>query len=119
MKCAYFFQLFTRNLFKDISLISVNLLGLSIGICISLLIYLWIVYELDFDRFHEDYDKIYRVIRISTEGDGLKKSTMADLPLASALRTNFPQIESATAVSCNISPKDFLIDDKLIKLKTS
>ena len=119
MKSVYFFQLFTRNIYKDIGLILINIFGLSVGIAISILIYLWILYELDFDKFHEDYEKIYRVIRISTEGESLKKNTLVDLPLARALKSNFPQIESATAVSCNNSPKDFLIGEKLMKLKMS
>jgi hypothetical protein len=41
----------------------INILGLALGICFCLIIFLVVRYEFSFDRFHPDGDRIYRVAR--------------------------------------------------------
>ena len=40
----------------------INVLGLSIGICACIVIYLIARYDLGFDKFHPDSDRIYRIV---------------------------------------------------------
>src|ERR1700733_3874753 len=40
----------------------INVIGLSIGISAALVIYLIIHFDLTFDKFHKDGDRIYRVV---------------------------------------------------------
>jgi len=69
-----------------------NILGLSIGMAAAILIFLWILDELSFDRFHENYDNIYRIVTTmdNPEGDIHISSTAA--PLAPALEESLPEI---------------------------
>lgn len=39
----------------------INVLGLALGLATSILIFLYITDELSYDKFHEDYEHIYRV----------------------------------------------------------
>ena len=39
----------------------INILGLALGLATSSLIFLYVADELKFDRFHRDYENIYRV----------------------------------------------------------
>ena len=55
----YYLLLAWRIMKKVYTLI--NVLGLALGICACLLIYLVTSYELSFDRFHKDRDRIYRI----------------------------------------------------------
>jgi len=41
---------------------SIHILGLSIGVCACLVIWLLTRYDLSFDRFHPDGDRIYRIV---------------------------------------------------------
>ena len=48
---------------------SINVIGLALGISASLLIFLFVMDELSFDRFHENGDNLYRVVRERYEND--------------------------------------------------
>ncbi len=51
----------TRVFLKQKTYSSINILGLSIGLASSLLIFVYILDELSYDRFITDADRIYRV----------------------------------------------------------
>ena len=40
---------------------AINILGLAIGVCACLVIYLVTTYDLSFDRFHKDKNRIFRI----------------------------------------------------------
>ncbi len=44
----------------------INILGLTIGITVCMMIYLFIMNEFSFDNFHKNGDRIYRVMRGTT-----------------------------------------------------
>jgi putative ABC transport system permease protein len=50
-----------RNLRRNKLLAIINILGLSTGISACLLIFLISSYELGFDRFQPDKDRVYRI----------------------------------------------------------
>jgi len=52
-----------RNLMKNSAYSYLNILGLGVGMTAFILISLYVRYELSFDTYHENADRIYRVIR--------------------------------------------------------
>ncbi|HMI67209.1 MAG TPA: ABC transporter permease, partial [Cyclobacteriaceae bacterium] len=56
-----YFLLFFRNLGRQRLFSFINLLGLTVSIVSTLLIYLYVRHEFSYDRFHKDADRIYRV----------------------------------------------------------
>jgi putative ABC transport system permease protein len=72
----------------------INISGLTIGIACSLLIILYIIDEVQFDTFHADNDRIYRVaFEGQLQGKSLQ-TTLTGFPVAKALREELPDIES-------------------------
>jgi len=69
-----------------------NILGLSIGMASAVLIYLWILDELSFDTFHENYDNLYRFVQTQhyEDGDFLVAATPG--PMAPTFEDLFPEI---------------------------
>ena len=59
-----------RNLFRNKLFSSVNILGLAFGICSALLIFLWVNDELEYDHFHANIDRLYRVMENQQYTDG-------------------------------------------------
>jgi len=50
-----------RNLWKNKGYSAINILGLAIGLATCLLITLFVVDELSYDKFNKKADRIYRV----------------------------------------------------------
>jgi len=53
-----------RNIRRQKLYTFIEIFGLSIGIAACILIYLFIVDELSFDKFHENGDRLFRVVRV-------------------------------------------------------
>lgn len=69
----------------------INISGLALGLACSLLIVLWVMDELNCDRFHKDADRIYHVL---AQTDVKNVSTTPTL-LAPTLKDEFPGIIEA------------------------
>lgn len=86
------FRFISRNKLFSI----INILGLSVGMACSILIFLWVQDELSYDQFHDKADQIYRVI-MEKETDGSKeKIARTPPPVGRALKDEFPEIISST-----------------------
>ncbi len=80
-----------RNITRHKLYSAVNIAGLALGMTCFIMIAIWVKGELSFDRFHENRDRIFRVI--TTDGsDGL--FTTSPWPLGPALLDRYPEIES-------------------------
>jgi putative ABC transport system permease protein len=73
--------------------------GFTFGILAGLLIYLWVFNELSYDKFHMDYNRIYRVLTLSKQGNEIVKSAKSYRSLTTTLKSDYPQIEYATFLS--------------------
>lgn len=84
-----------RNLRRNKLLAAINVLGLSIGISACLVIFLIANYEMSFDRFQPEKDRIYRVYSsFSGVFSGLNRGIPTAVPVA--VRDNFSGVESVT-----------------------
>ncbi|OJY92225.1 MAG: ABC transporter permease [Sphingobacteriales bacterium 40-81] len=91
-----------RNLMKKKAFSFINILGLTVGITVCMMIFLFIMNEFSFDNFHKDGTHIYRVMR-GFKRDG-KLSDVAYLsgPYAPALLNDFNgQIQKTVRVNEN------------------
>jgi putative ABC transport system permease protein len=97
-----YFKTAWRNLMKSKMFSFINILGLTIGITVCMMIYLFIMNEFSVDRFHKNGERIYRVMRGAAIDD--KSISVAYLSgmHAPALLNDFKgQIVSAVRVSEN------------------
>ncbi len=74
----------------------ITFVGFTFGITAGLLIYLWVMNELSYDKFHMGYDRVYRVLTLSKQGNEIVKSSGSYRPLPATLKKDYPQIEYAT-----------------------
>ena len=95
---SLYIRSFIRRMLKSKSYFLINISGLSIAISCSMLILLWVKYELSFDEFYKKAENIYRVYpSISINGNNFT-SSMAPPPLAEVLKTQFPEVIETTRI---------------------
>ena len=96
-----YFKIAWRNLFRNKGFATTNLLGLTIGMSCSILIFLWVHDEMAYDRFQRNYDNIYQVIANRDFKNQVFTDRNMAFPLAKALQTSFPQIKNAVEMTDN------------------
>ncbi|MDO4165359.1 MAG: ABC transporter permease [Bacteroides sp.] len=90
----HYLKIAIRNLLKYKMQTSISILGLGIGfVCFALSFY-WIRYEMTYDHFRQDADRIYMVRTNEPYAEGGITSRMR-YPFADYLTTHFPEIEEA------------------------
>ena len=94
-----------RNLLKNKIFSFINIIGLAAGLACFILISLYIVDELSYDRFNEDADRIYRVdADVKFGGNELKLAVASD-PMGATLKRDYPQVEEYTRIYGSSGPK--------------
>ena len=94
-----YFKLAIRNILKHKFFSAINIFGMSIGIAACLLILLYVVDELSFDRFHANADRIYQVGLQAKIGDQDVTTGNTCPPMAETLVGEVPGVEAATRIS--------------------
>lgn len=96
--------------YKAYSLI--NILGLSVGLAVSLLILLWVQDEKQMDQFHAEGARLFRLLSNIPSGDGsLDTWERAPYPLLEYLPANYPEIEDIAAFDPT-NKKNFVLEGK-------
>jgi putative ABC transport system permease protein len=91
-----YFRVAFRNLWKNKQFSAINILGLAIGLATCLLIMIYVLDELSYDRFNADAERIYRVdgdIRFG--GTHYLIATVA-APVGPTLKQDYPEVEEVT-----------------------
>ena len=94
-----YFKIAWRNLFRNKGFSLTNLLGLTIGITCTILIFLWVQDELNYDKFHANYNSIYKVMATRDFNNQIFTDENMVLPLASTLQEKLPQIKNAVVTT--------------------
>lgn len=98
-----------RNLVKYKVQSAISILGLAAGfVCFSLSLY-WIHYEMTYDHFRQDADRIY-MVRTNDEYTEGKISTRVPYSLAAYLTQHFPKI--AVAAPFHLISERISVNDK-------
>ena len=84
-----YFKTALRSLRKNKILSFINIAGLSIGMAVALLIGLWIWDEFSFDKYHQNYARIARVMQQVTYNGYVSTGEAIPLPLEAEIRKNY------------------------------
>lgn len=107
-----YFKIAWRNLVRNRALSAINIIGLAIGLASCMLISLYVLDELSFDRFHEKGNRIVRVVFKGVMQGGEMKEAHVMPPTAAALKADYPEVMEATRLRQGGSPM-VLLNQKL------
>lgn len=111
-----YFKTAWRNLWKNKAYSAINIVGLSIGMAVCILILLFVFYERNFDRQHTK--NIYRLDEVQ-KFPGMvapQKVALSMFPMAPTLKQEFPQVKQFTRVN-NYGKPPLFYNDKKVTLK--
>lgn len=99
--------LFVRNLQRQKLFSIINLLGLTVSIASTLLIYLFVAHEFSFDGFHRHSERLYRVNQTMIwSEDGSTQFSRTGPGVALALKEELPEV---ALISSFHTPGDFIV----------
>ena len=95
-----YFKIAWRNILRHKAYSAINISVLAIGIAASLLIFVVVSFELSYDRFQKNYDRICRAVTFTKHGDGSSDENPGiPTPGYDAIKADFPQFEKVIAVA--------------------
>lgn len=88
-----------RNLWKNKSFSAINIIGLATGLAVCLLIVLYVVDELKYDKYNENADRIYRLDADIYFNNTQATFAVAPDPLATTLVREYPEVEQMVRIN--------------------
>lgn len=88
-----FFLTAIRSMLKQKAYFVINVLGLAIGLTSFVFISLYVIHERSYDRFHNNYENIYRVKVIGQMSGQVLDQAVTAAPMAKALIDDYPEVE--------------------------
>lgn len=104
-----YFKIAFRNLKRNKAYMAINVGGLAIGIACGILIFSLIKFQLSFDGFHKNADRIYRIVT-EQHRDNISYTAGVPSPLGKAFRTDYTYAEQVARIAT--------FEDGLITIKT-
>ena len=93
-----YFKIARRNLLKNKTFSLINIIGLAIGLSCFILISLFVLDELSYDKFNANAKRIYRVNSdLLFNGSDLRLPVASDM-MGSTLKKDYPQVEEYTRI---------------------
>ena len=84
-----YFKVAWRNLLKNNIYSVINIGGLAVGMGVAILIALWVVDELNYDKYHANYDRIAQVMQHQTYNEEIGTQEANPAQMAEEIRNVF------------------------------
>lgn len=81
-----------RSIRRNLSFSLINISGLALGLVLVIIMFTWLRFEISFDKFHKNADRIFRVV---VEFEGKTNSdnfASTPAPLGDALKNDIPDV---------------------------
>jgi len=98
MKIANYLKLAIRNFKRRPGSHLINIIGLSVGLAVSMLIALYVKHEVQYDKFFKDSEHIYRTISHRENDNNYTDFASTLYGVAGELNSQVPEIESVTRI---------------------
>jgi len=86
-----------RNLWQQKLYSSIMICGMAVGLALFVLAILFFDFNFSYDRFHQDADRIFTLVRTRADTDGNINHTMkVPTPVLPLIKDTFPEVEDVT-----------------------
>ena len=85
-----------RNLLRNKTFTAINIIGLAVGLATCLLIVLFVMHELSYDRYNTHADRLYRMTIHAQIGGNELNAAQVSIPAGPALLRDYAGVEAIT-----------------------
>ena len=94
-----YFKIAIRQFIRDKGFTFLNIMGLAIGIAVSIIGFLYVLNEISYDRFHEKSNRIHRIAVDGLSGTTAIYQTYTAAAYVQPLYNDFPEIEKVARIA--------------------
>lgn len=87
-----------RNLWRHKSFSFINIIGLAVGMTACFLIFMYVRFELSYDKFNQNFSQIYRLNTDIKSPNEVLHWSSASAPMGPALQADFPEVKANARV---------------------
>lgn len=91
---------------------AINLLGLAVGLAVSLLIFLFVRHELDYDSYHEHADRTYRLVLDGRISGRTLVAPVVPSPMGATLVQDYASVEASARIFAFTQEQQLTVDDR-------
>jgi putative ABC transport system permease protein len=95
---ANYLKITARRLLRQKTFSLINIFGLSMGLAACLLLYLYVDYELGYDHYHPNADRVARVVTTIHSAGSDVALALAPFPAGGYLVRSFPEVQTAARI---------------------
>jgi len=95
---ANYLKITARRLLRQKTISLINIFGLSVGLAACLLIYLYVDYELSYDKYHPHADRVARLTTVIHSAGSDVDIALAPYPAGGNLLRSFPEVQAIARV---------------------
>ncbi|MGN6294240.1 MAG: ABC transporter permease [Chitinophagaceae bacterium] len=107
-----YFKTAWRNLLKNKFYSLITIAGLTVGLCVGMLILLWVQDELSFDAFHKKEANIYRLENRVGTGSSIQIWEETAAPIGKLAKAELPEVKDVVRIRYNYYFSQFHTGDK-------
>jgi putative ABC transport system permease protein len=102
-----------RNLMRNKAYSAINIFGLALGVACCLLLTLYILDEIGYDKHHKQADNLYRIVTEFTSDNDFGKLGTASPPIAMTMKDEIPEVQYAVRIVSTTSQNLIRYEDNL------
>src|SRR5687768_10950544 len=111
-----YFTIAFRNVAKNKVFSAINIFGLGLGLAACLLIFQFVSFELSYDKFHDKFDRIYRVTNDRFQnGKLIQHGTIMYPTIGPVMAKDYPEIEVQTRLMPGGELRNVKVNDELFQ----
>lgn len=91
---------------------AINLLGLAVGLAVSILIFLFVRHELDYDTYHEHSERTYRLVLDGRISGQTLVAPVVPSPMGATLVQDYASVEASARIFAFTQEQQLTVDDR-------
>jgi putative ABC transport system permease protein len=105
-----YFKIAIRTFLRHKGFSLINIAGLTIGLACSILIFLFVIDELSYDRYHENADKIFRIAQDVKFNDTEIQAVVSGVSVGELMAKEVPEIKGFLRIyNANMDDADYVV----------